>query len=164
MNFELFISTGFFVAIATSIFSVVITLVNNKHIKRMESAKKNFELQKYRYQKLHEYLEQMSSFPIVTYEILTNAGVKKMVKESNERFGKIKSVSHAVIPILDDDLRSLVKESFEKEAEISNALSTDMYKHKKYDGNVAPLIHARNTSEKELVTASQKQLERLLIS
>jgi len=164
MNFELFISTGFFAAIAASIFSVVMTLVNNRHIKRVESAKKNFELQKYRYKKLHEYLEQMSSFPKVTYDILTESGLHKMVQESNERFDKIKAISYAVIPILDNDLRPLVKELFEKETEISNAITEKVYAQKKNDANVGPLIHARNASEKELVTVAQKQLERLILS
>jgi len=164
MSFELFISTGFFAAIAASIFSVVMTLVNNKHIKRMESAKKDFELQKYRYQKLHEYLEQMNGLPQVTYALLTNEGRLKMFEKSNERFYKIKSISNAVIPILDGDLRILLKESFEKETEISKKLSTQMHAQKRYDGDVGPLVLARNASESELVSATQKQLERLLSS
>ena len=164
MNFELFISTGFFAAIAASIFSVVMSLVNNRHIKRVESAKKNFELQRYRYKKLHEYLEQMISFPEVTYDILTEHGIHKMVQESTERFGKIKFISYAVIPILDEDFRPSIKGSFEKEAKISQDITSKIYARKNRDANVVPLIQARNASEEGLVAAIQEQLERLILS
>ncbi|MCL2673883.1 MAG: hypothetical protein FWE92_00965 [Defluviitaleaceae bacterium] len=165
MNFELFISTGFFAAIIASVCSLLINYVNRKDTKLMESDKKNFDVQKYRYQKLHEYLEQMSRLPLMTYDIFTNEGLINMRKESSERFYKIKSISYAVAPILDSDLQVLLKNSFEKVAEASKALDDEILAKKEYGQDVLfPLVKAQDAYERELIAAAQKQLERLLIS
>jgi len=164
MNFDFAIFSGLFAAGIAAVISIVLGIINSRDIKRVEASKKNFEVQKYRYQKLHEYLEQIGDIPLAGYDRNNPNHHGQLYDSSTKRSHKINAISRAVIPILDKDFQGSVEEAFGKEAKTSHENEQLIYDRKDKEVNLQLIFDLRQDCERELISAAQKQLERLLIS
>lgn len=122
--YNVLLTSGVFAALITSVVNIVLLIVNNTHLKKIERIRWDNEIIKYRYVKLYEFCKEWHNYEIDIDDVL-EIGDEEYVKMYADLLGSINSNIEryrVVKPLLDrsytEELDELLNEIHLKEKEI----------------------------------------------
>jgi hypothetical protein len=170
--FGIFLSSAVMAALITSIFSYQASRETNRYLIDIEMMKRESELTTFRYLKIYNAIEEISSLPSVDYtyiKIESGKSVqdkelfKTVVQQATERYDSVIKIFKRVKPLMDELFLSPVALAIAEENRQSSVLTRALYTNQPLPEGVdtVTLLEARRKVETSITEALGLQVSSL---
>lgn len=166
-------SSGLIICIITSICSILVNFSNNKRIKKIVNIKHNFELDKYRYEKLHNYLNDLIMIqeePKVVFskEMSVSEASEALVnilQDAKNIYLQVSKIANLALPLLNQEFYNIILNKFKEVEEANEVIRQSINGENDINQGklLISIVSLYDDFKKTIVMKIQEQLQQLII-